>query len=1465
MADNNTINNITEPWDGHSFKEVEEFIKEELETIPTVPTNVSVFTNDADYSTKEYVDEKVGVKQDWLVSGRNIRTVNGSSLLGEGNIVIPKGQDGKDAVNPFKGWFESADNLPSSPQNGDYAYVKVRINSVDYVHIFTYDESAPNHWSDTGREVDTSGIYTFYTEEILNQVSIVNDLETGGAHNVLSAQQGVSIKEDINELSDKWIISENLSKRVADNDDPDITYAVKRGFFRLSDSSAILYPFTAGETLWKPLSEARYVNWVAYRVEPGSYIKVTQPEGETLNEGYICVLSAIPNHDYNDSTLPVSFSKGWAEENRIMFKINDKFGSYSFKLPDLYIDTEQPVNSETDMFLYVTTHGAGSTTVYNGIYWMYSGDGTNASELNERISALENGLPEGVLTTEDIIDNLTTNDNTKVLSASQGNVIGSRLNDIEEKFVVEDYEILSDKTPNNDDPNMDCLSTYYVLSRYNSKDYPSLIRSKSSQDDDSYQPTVSYGWYRNFNLKALRIFKVRPGATIKVKPTVEGNDLNSYAYGHFMVLNQIQKYAYMDEENYDHNIHYSINFESTLPSGLDSLRFGYTGTGAINSYEYTLPLLSEDEDEMFLYVRTDVTGYNTGYKYYMCYGTEEINLTDIYEKIDKINGEIHDINEKDYDDRITSLENKWEIENSVRLYTKYKDSALGNSDVDYTDETMALATGYIRTCSSNESNDDKGAILYQSSNKWVIRQTGRKWIAFRVTPLSTIRLYRDSDRTIGYLWILNKIEHTVNYCSDGGIEETSAGCNSCLAHLSMGYNDSNYQPGAARFKINEASPFITVTDSYYEFQLPDLAEGEEEMWLYMISHDNNGVLQNVYYHMITYESLDVSDVYNDINTVDNDLSVLEERVDNLYLNTGTDTYFDSDARNLNILDSIGNPLRPLEYDLYKSITLETTADPRFYEVYPQTLQHKALYDLGRVMSYIKWKPKKMETGADGYRMPVTDGFKQDGYYNGYWYGIPYTSVKENDKYVGFDVSIYTFMTAVNNPFSLLYTEITRGDYSRSAWGNTYYGINCATYYGITCSELTSMLSGLPTGYSTDMQSWLYKNGNKLAKVYPQEYEYLQPGDILVCYNNSGNESHCRMVAGIEREPIDATTQNPKSNGRVTALDIVHGSGTHCATFRRANLTYKTYMGVKYMKPDSDYAFVIAYRSIEKYKNLALYNSFNEYDKFYDTSKILLNPNIGSYNDYYITSTGQSSWVDTYKRNLIGFNNEQTNFLNAPQKVYEYNNYICTYAGDKACFNQNDLVVVNYNLDDTHSFDPADIVFVKDDVNITDSVKYPTELDMDNALQAKQINHAIKVVDDNGEGFGPGTYSATITVEEDGENVDYVTQWEVIETNNVQLQKDLSEKDMVNITFGFSNGIPFAISVGLQNGHKLLLRELTEDEVLNRNIKTNLKRLAKEQTGDELEGANKNLLYFKMFFRGEFGVAIGKQPCGFLFE
>ena len=96
-------------------------------------------------------------------------------------LGIPKGADGQngrdglDATNPFKGWFNSLDDLKASytAAVGDSAYVKDASPATTW-SIYIYDETATtdNNWADSGMKADTSNVQTFASGEEVNQTYI---------------------------------------------------------------------------------------------------------------------------------------------------------------------------------------------------------------------------------------------------------------------------------------------------------------------------------------------------------------------------------------------------------------------------------------------------------------------------------------------------------------------------------------------------------------------------------------------------------------------------------------------------------------------------------------------------------------------------------------------------------------------------------------------------------------------------------------------------------------------------------------------------------------------------------------------------------------------------------------------------------------------------------------------------------------------------------------------------------------------------------------------------------------------------------------------------------------------------------------------------------------------------------------------------------------------------------------------
>ena len=247
-----------------------------------------------------------------------------------------------------------------------------------------------------------------------------------------------------------------------------------------------------------------------------------------------------------------------------------------------------------------------------------------------------------------------------------------------------------------------------------------------------------------------------------------------------------------------------------------------------------------------------------------------------------------------------------------------------------------------------------------------------------------------------------------------------------------------------------------------------------------------------------------------------------------------------------IARSIANALRP--------ITIPT--DSNGIEII-QTRQQLYAQQKAEEASSIQWTPKR--------EIPHRSGVYEAGTTVT---GLPYSSVKELDKFIGFQVSIHTFMTAVNNPYSLLYTENVLETSSSSVWGKTYHGTNCATYYGTVCSSFSSYALGFECDYPTTWHAWLADYPMRIAEIYPQTAQGLQVGDIY--YRQTGATSdtsanHNRLITRLTRD----------ANGDVTEVQWTESTGTYIRKSSRTAASFDALV----ISEDAT-----IYRSIELYKN-----------------------------------------------------------------------------------------------------------------------------------------------------------------------------------------------------------------------------------------------------------------------------------------
>ena len=143
------------------------------------------------------------------------------------------------------------------------------------------------------------------------------------------------------------------------------------------------------------------------------------------------------------------------------------------------------------------------------------------------------------------------------------------------------------------------------------------------------------------------------------------------------------------------------------------------------------------------------------------------------------------------------------------------------------------------------------------------------------------------------------------------------------------------------------------------------------------------------------------------------------------------------------------------------------------------------------------------------QFPVNYIFRQKGaptfYVHNTWHtaykpihGVPYSSVRLHEKYVGYNVSFETFYTAAQNPNSVLYTKSQQG-----------IGKGMAAFYGTVCSGFASYACELPSRWQCSR--WPKLPG--IQKVDTSEtLDGLQLCDLVLCAT-----THIAIITGIGRD------------------------------------------------------------------------------------------------------------------------------------------------------------------------------------------------------------------------------------------------------------------------------------------------------------------------------------------------------------
>lgn len=183
-------------------------------------------------------------------------------------------------------------------------------------------------------------------------------------------------------------------------------------------------------------------------------------------------------------------------------------------------------------------------------------------------------------------------------------------------------------------------------------------------------------------------------------------------------------------------------------------------------------------------------------------------------------------------------------------------------------------------------------------------------------------------------------------------------------------------------------------------------------------------------------------------------------------------------------------------------------------------------------------------------------------------GMIYSSVKEYSQFVFEDVSLETFMTAVNNQRSVLYTENVSAANSRSAIGRIYKGTNCAAYYGSVCSGLLIFAYGLPRNVTTfEFRYW-----DKMEVIKDQTPYGLEIGDAV------WQTGHIQLVTGITKDKYGFITDIEIVENAAATTKIKHYSvnalQNYITTYDCVLLRYKELYANRSYTPLTDFVAVM---------------------------------------------------------------------------------------------------------------------------------------------------------------------------------------------------------------------------------------------------------------------------------------------------
>ena len=178
---------------------------------------------------------------------------------------------------------------------------------------------------------------------------------------------------------------------------------------------------------------------------------------------------------------------------------------------------------------------------------------------------------------------------------------------------------------------------------------------------------------------------------------------------------------------------------------------------------------------------------------------------------------------------------------------------------------------------------------------------------------------------------------------------------------------------------------------------------------------------------------------------------------------------------------------------------------QLYHDKPQSKGVENALKRARQMVEIQWTPRRMIPCGYGFSSPTsTKKTFIDAWFPAHLpqVGMIYSSPRKYGKLVGINVSIETYMTALANPNSVLYTRPLHGT-----------GRCGFSFYGTVCSAFASYVCQLPHSVAT--AGWLSVPG--VSPIELTCLEELQLCDMLLIYDTLRSKTHISVITDILRD------------------------------------------------------------------------------------------------------------------------------------------------------------------------------------------------------------------------------------------------------------------------------------------------------------------------------------------------------------